>query len=158
VRDRVVQCAIKNLLEPIFEATFWHVSYGFRPGRGCHGALEHIRMTMRPRATASDGRRHATPYAWVIEGYIQGCFDNISHHHLMTRVRTRIGDLKVTRMLGYFLKAGVLSEGFLLPTKHLHASRWNYFPVAREYSPRRDRGAIRALDPPPHKDAGPPTV
>ena len=51
VRDRVVQCAVKNILEPIFEAGFWHVSYGFRPGRGCHGALEHIRMSMRPRAT-----------------------------------------------------------------------------------------------------------
>ena len=50
VTDRVVQCAIKQVLEPIFEAGFWHVSYGFRPGRGCQGALEHIRMTIRPRA------------------------------------------------------------------------------------------------------------
>jgi RNA-directed DNA polymerase len=49
VRDRVVQCAVKNILEPIFEAGFWHVSYGFRPGRGCHGALEH-RFSESPRA------------------------------------------------------------------------------------------------------------
>ena len=83
VRDRVVQCAVKNILEPIFEAGFWHVSYGFRPGRGCHGALEHIRMCMRPRATAEDGRRQRTPYQWVIEGDIRGCFDNIDHHQLM---------------------------------------------------------------------------
>jgi RNA-directed DNA polymerase len=72
VRDRVVQCAVKNILEPIFEASFWHVSYGFRPGRGCHDALEHIRMSMRPRAKAEDGRRQRTPYQWVIEGDIKG--------------------------------------------------------------------------------------
>ena len=116
VRDRVVQCAVKNILEPIFEAGFWHVSYGFRPGRGCHGALEHIRMSIRPRAKAEDGRRQRTPYQWVIEGDIKGCFDNIDHHQLMTRVRTRIADGKVTRLIAQFLKAGVLSDGFLLPT------------------------------------------
>lgn len=75
VTDRVVQGAVKNLLEPIFEAQFWHVSYGFRPGRGCHGALEHIRMTMRPTAKAEDGRRRRAPYQWVIEGDIKGCLD-----------------------------------------------------------------------------------
>jgi group II intron reverse transcriptase/maturase len=116
VTDRLVQCAIKNLLEPIFEATFWHVSYGFRPGRGCHGALEHIRTAIRPRATASDGRHQRAPYQWVIEGDIRGCFDHIDHHRLMQRVRARIGDVKVTRVVGLFLKAGVLEEGFLLPT------------------------------------------
>src|SRR5438128_268068 len=63
---------VKHLLEPIFEARFWHVSYGFRPGRGCHGALEHLRMAMRPRAKGNDGRRHRTPYHWVIEGDIKG--------------------------------------------------------------------------------------
>ncbi|HEY0522828.1 MAG TPA: group II intron reverse transcriptase/maturase [Stellaceae bacterium] len=116
VRDRVVQGAVKNLLEPIFEATFWHVSYGFRPGRGCHGALEHIRMTMRPRAKADDGRRQRKPYQWIIEGDIKGCFDHIDHHKLMQRIRTRISDVKVARLLGRFLKAGVLTDGIVLPT------------------------------------------
>jgi len=61
VKDRVVQCAIKQIMEPLFEARFWHVSYGFRPCRSCHGALEHIRMTMRSMAkakTESDMRCH----------------------------------------------------------------------------------------------------
>jgi group II intron reverse transcriptase/maturase len=116
VRDRVVQGAVKNLLEPIFEASFWHVSYGFRPGRGCHGALEHIRMAMRPRAKAGDGRRHRTPYQWIIEGDIRGCFDHIDHHRLMQRIRARISDGKVTRLVGSFLKAGVLQDGVVLPT------------------------------------------
>jgi len=116
VRDRVVQCAVKNILEPIFEAGFWHVSYGFRPGRSCHGALEHIRISMRPRAKAEDGRRQRTPYQWVIEGDIKGCFDNIDHHRLMKRVRARVTDGKLTRLIAQFLKAGVLSDGFLLPT------------------------------------------
>lgn len=110
VKDRVVQAAVKQVLEPIFEAQFWHVSYGFRPGRGCHGALEHIRMTMRPRAKAADGKRHAMPYQWVIEGDIKGCFDNIDHHRLMQRIRRRIGDRRVNRLLVRFLKAGVLRE------------------------------------------------
>jgi group II intron reverse transcriptase/maturase len=116
VRDRVVQCAVKNILEPIFEAGFWHVSYGFRPGRGCHGALEHIRLSMQPRAKAEDGRRQRTPYQWVIEGDIKGCFDNIDHHQLMKRVRARVTDGKVTRLIAQFLKSGVLADGFLLPT------------------------------------------
>ena len=61
VTDRVVQSAVKQLLEPILEARFRHVSYGFRPGRGCHGALEHIRMTLRPRRVSKlDGLRHET--------------------------------------------------------------------------------------------------
>lgn len=76
VTDRVVQSAVKQLLEPILEARFRHVSYGFRPGRGCHGALEHIRMTLRPRRVSKlDGLRHETPYQWVIEGDIKGCLD-----------------------------------------------------------------------------------
>jgi retron-type reverse transcriptase len=53
---------------------------------------------------------------WVIEGDIKGCFDNIDHHRLMERVRARITDGKVTRLIAQFLSAGVLSDGFLLPT------------------------------------------
>lgn len=116
VKDRVVQCAIKQIMEPLFEAHFWHVSYGFRPGRGCHGALEHIRMAMRPRVKAEDGKRHVMPYQWVIEGDIKGCFDNIDHHHLMDRVRKRVGDRKLNLAIVQFLKAGVLSEEQFLRT------------------------------------------
>jgi RNA-directed DNA polymerase len=73
-------------------------------------------MSIRPRTKASDGRRQRAPYQWIIEGDIKGCFDQI-HHHLLTKcVRAPVGDLKVTRLVRQFLKAGVLEEGFLLPT------------------------------------------
>jgi len=116
VKDRVVQGAIKLLLEPIFEAQFWPVSYGFRPGRSTHGALEHIRMAIQPRKRAPDGHRRRLPYAWVIEGDIKGCFDNINHHHLMDRLRARVADRHVTRLLGQLLRAGVLTEDQFLRT------------------------------------------
>jgi len=56
------------------------------------------------------------PYPWVIEGDIKGCFDNINHHHLMNRMRTRVADRRVTRLVGQFLKAGVLAEDQFLRT------------------------------------------
>jgi RNA-directed DNA polymerase len=116
VKDRVVQGAIKTLLEPIFEAQFWHVSYGFRPGRNTHGALEHIRMALLPRKRDRDGHRTGLPYSWIIEGDIKGCFDNLSHHPLLTRLRARVADRKMVRLVGRFLKAGVLAEDQFLRT------------------------------------------
>src|SRR5262249_36339351 len=107
VRDRVVQAAVKNILEPIFEADFYPVSYGFRPGRGAHGALEHLRLLLRPKEAATETNR--LPYQWAIEVDIKGCFDNIDQHGLMVRIRRRIGDAKVNRLILAFLKAGVLS-------------------------------------------------
>lgn len=117
VKDRVVQSAIKTFLEPIFEAQFWHVSYGFRPGRSAHGALENIRATIQPRKRDADGHRTRLPYPWVIEGDIKGCFDNINHHLLMDRVRARVSDRRVTRLIGQFLKVGVMSEEQFFRTK-----------------------------------------
>ena len=73
-------------------------------------------MTMRPRKRETDGRRHRTPYQWVIEGDIKGCFDHIDHHLLMDRLRQRIADRKMTRLVLQFLKAGVLSEEQFLRT------------------------------------------
>ena len=116
VKDRVVQAAVKLLLEPIFEAQFWHVSYGFRPGRSAHGALEYIRRAALPQKRDKDSRRNGMPYAWVIEGDIKGCFDNINHHHLMDRLRARVADRHVTRLVGRFLKAGVMAEDQFLRT------------------------------------------
>jgi RNA-directed DNA polymerase len=105
VKDRVVQAALKDILEPIFEADFFPCSYGFRPGRSVHAAIELLRRQLRPRG--SDRR---PPYQWAVEGDIKGCFDNIDHHGLMNRVRRRVGDTKVNRLVVGFLKAGVLSE------------------------------------------------
>ncbi|MCP3994760.1 MAG: group II intron reverse transcriptase/maturase, partial [bacterium] len=111
VKDRVVQAAVKNIMEPIFEADFFPTSYGFRPGRSVHAALEHLRQLLRPK-TISTGKEtlRRLPYQWAIEGDIKGCFDNIDHHAVMVRVRRRIGDRKLTRLVLAFLKAGVLAE------------------------------------------------
>ncbi|MBF0148378.1 MAG: group II intron reverse transcriptase/maturase [Magnetococcales bacterium] len=111
VKDRVVQAAILQILEPIFEAEFLPVSYGYRPGKSCRDALEHIRNAIRPtgKNTKTDWRR--PPYQWVIEGDIKGCFDNIDHHSVMTRLRRRVKDKKVNRTVLAFLKAGILHKG-----------------------------------------------
>jgi RNA-directed DNA polymerase len=109
VKDRVVQAALKNILEPIFEAEFFPVSYGFRPGKSVHGALERIRVLLRPKI-GKPGQEQRLPYQWVVEGDIKGCFDNIDHHGLMNRVRQRVNDPKVNRLIVAFLKAGILSE------------------------------------------------
>jgi len=113
VKDRVVQAAMKNILEPIFEADFFPTSYGFRPGRSAHGAIEHLRILMHPTATAIRAGNGAS-YQWAIEADIKGCFDNIDHHKLMIRIRRRVGDAKVNRLIVAFLKAGVLADGLFL--------------------------------------------
>lgn len=103
--DRLVQMALKNVLEPIFEADFYTTSYGFRPNRSVHDALATIQRNLI--ATKAGPPR----VAYVIEGDIKGCFDNIDHHLLMERVRLRVSDKKVLRLILAFLKAGVMAEG-----------------------------------------------
>jgi RNA-directed DNA polymerase len=116
LKDRIVQCAVKQIIEPLFEARFWQVSYGFRPGRSCHGALEHIRRALTSANVAKDGKRHANPCPWVIEGDIKGCFDNLSQHQILERIRRRCGDRKVIRLIRAFLKAGILAEDQFIRT------------------------------------------
>ncbi len=100
VRDRVVQAALKLVLEPIFEADFEPCSYGFRPRRRAHDAVaEMVHLTT--------GTRN---YEWLLEGDIEACFDSIDHRALTDRVRRRIGDKRVVALVKAFLKAGVLSE------------------------------------------------
>ena len=117
VKDRVVQAALLQVLEPIFEADFLAVSYGFRPKRACRDALEHIRISISPAWKKEDTDWPRPPYEWVIEGDIKGCFDNIDHHVAMARLRRRVRDRKVCRVVLAFLKAGILSEGAFQRTK-----------------------------------------
>ena len=96
VADRVVQASLKLVLEPIFETDFSDSSYGFRPGRRAQDAIEDIRKFAR------EG------YEWVFEADIAACFDEIDHSALLQRVRGRIGDTRILRLVKAFLKAGVL--------------------------------------------------
>ena len=89
--DRLVQMALKLILEPIFEADFYPTSYGFRKGRSTHDALAKIQKSLHPT------KRGPSVYAHVIEGDIKGCFDAIDHHVMMERVRRRISDRKAIR-------------------------------------------------------------
>ncbi|MGH3671667.1 MAG: group II intron reverse transcriptase/maturase [Pseudonocardiaceae bacterium] len=98
IADRVVQAALKEVLEPIFEADFLPVSYGFRPMRRAHDAVAEIHYY---------GSRG---YQWVVDADIEACFDSISHSALMARVRRRVTDKRVLRLVKAFLKAGVLTE------------------------------------------------
>jgi len=96
--DRVVQAALKLVLEPIYEADFKPYSYGFRPRRRAQDAIAEIYYL----ATRT--------YEWVFEADIKACFDEISHSALMDRVRSRTGDKRVLALVKAFLKAGVLTE------------------------------------------------
>jgi RNA-directed DNA polymerase len=97
VTDRVVQAALKLVLEPIFEADFQPCSYGFRPNRRAQDAIAEIQML----ATSS--------YEWVVEADIRACFDEIDHIALMDRFRRRIKDKRICALVKAFLKAGVMT-------------------------------------------------
>lgn len=98
IADRVVQAALKLVLEPLFEADFQPVSYGFRPLRRAHDAISEINHF---------GTRG---YRWVLDADIEACFDSISHAALMDRLRVRVKDKRVLRLVKAFLKAGILTE------------------------------------------------
>jgi RNA-directed DNA polymerase len=98
VADRVVQAALKLVLESIFEIDFEPVSYGFRPARRAHDAIAEIHLF----GTAG--------YRWVLDADIEACFDRIDHTALMDRVRRRVKDKRVLRLVKAFLKAGILTE------------------------------------------------
>lgn len=105
LRDRLVQMALKIILEPIFEAGFYPGSYGFRRGRSTMDAVSMIQRRLNPT------RWGRTQVTHVIEGDIKGCFDNVDHHVLMEQIRRRIGDKKVLSLLHSLLKAGLMAEG-----------------------------------------------
>jgi RNA-directed DNA polymerase len=98
IADRVVQAALMLVLEPIFEADFLPVSYGFRPNRRAHDAIAEIHLF------GTHG------YRWVLDADIEACFDRISHSALLDRVRARVKDKHVVALVKAFLKAGIMTE------------------------------------------------
>jgi RNA-directed DNA polymerase len=144
VRDRVVQGAVRHVIEPIFEKEFAAHSYGFRPGIGCKDALRRVDHLMK------DG------YVYIVDADLKSYFDTIPHDRLMNRLRARIGDGRVLALIESFLKAGImeglkewepetgapqgavlsplLSNIYLDPLDHLMASRgWEMVRYADDF-------------------------
>jgi RNA-directed DNA polymerase len=96
VRDRVVQSALKMVIEPIFEREFAQQSYGFRPGRGCHDALRRVEGLLK------------SGYLHVVDIDIKGYFDAIPRERLMGLVEERVADGRVLGLIEAFLKQGVI--------------------------------------------------
>jgi RNA-directed DNA polymerase len=100
IMDRCHQARVRNALEPEWEARFESRSYGFRPGRGCHDAIESLFNTLRGKSAR----------VWILDADLAGAFDNIDHEHLLTT----IGDFPARRMVAGWLKAGIfeVEKGF----------------------------------------------
>lgn len=95
--DKLVQEALKLVLESIYEPVFLECSHGFRPGRGCHTALKQAKNRFM-------GAR------WFIEGDIKGCFDNINHEALIGFMKQKIADARIIKLIYKFLKAGYMEN------------------------------------------------
>ena len=105
VRDRVAQEVLRQLLSPLFERLFHDDSYGFRPGRNCHQAVERVLQL------------HRQGHVHVLDADIKGFFDNIPHTVIMAGVAAEVADGNILDLIERFLKAGVMEDGVFRPTK-----------------------------------------
>jgi RNA-directed DNA polymerase len=105
VRDRVAQEVLRCLLSPIFEAKFHNHSYGFRPGRSCHNAVQ------QALELGKQG------YQWVLDADISGFFDHLSHTAIMRELSDVVADGNILRLVEKFLRAGVIEDGTFRPTQ-----------------------------------------
>jgi group II intron reverse transcriptase/maturase len=106
LEDKIVQQAARTVLECIYEQDFLGFSYGFRPGRSCHQALDALFVGITKRKVN-----------WILDADIRGFFDNISHEWLMKFLEHRIADRRMLRLLKKWLRAGVSEDGEWSPTK-----------------------------------------
>lgn len=105
IEDKIVQMAVVMLLTPVYEAEFLGFSYGFRPGRGQHDALDALAYGIKSRSVA-----------WILDADIRAFFDTISHTWLIRFVEHRIADKRVVRLIAKWLKAGVMEKGTRIRT------------------------------------------
>jgi RNA-directed DNA polymerase len=104
VRDRVAQEVVRHLLHPIFEPLFHEASYGFRPGRNCHQALERVL------------KLHEEGFRDILDADIDGFFDNLLHKLIKEAVAAQVADGNILNLIEKFLRCGVMEEGVFKPT------------------------------------------
>jgi len=98
VRDKVVQTALKMVIEPIFEHEFMDTSFGFRPGLGCKDALRNVERLLK------------AGYSWVVDADLKSYFETIGHERLMNEVQQRISDSRILDLIRGFLKQQILED------------------------------------------------
>jgi group II intron reverse transcriptase/maturase len=103
VVDRLIQQALHQVLQPIFEPTFSDASYGFRPGRNAHQALRQARQYV------AQGKR------WVVDMDLEKFFDRVNHDLLMSKLAAKIGDARVLTLIRRYLQAGMMADGLVQP-------------------------------------------
>ena len=106
IEDKVVQAAVVAILTPVYEAEFLGLSYGFRPGRGQHDALDALTVGIKTRKVN-----------WVLDADIAKFFDTISHERLVKLIEHRIGDPRIVRLIQKWLKVGVLEDGIRIASE-----------------------------------------
>jgi len=104
VRDRVAQEVLRRLLSPVFEPLFHDASFGFRPGRNCHGAIARVL------------EYHESGDWFVLDADIQGFFDNLPHKVIVAAVAAEVADGNILRLIERFLRSGVMENGVFKPT------------------------------------------
>ena len=118
LEDKIVQKGIARILEAIYEADFLDCSYGFRPNRGCHQALNAVDKTIMTK-----------PVKHVIEADIKGFFDNVSHTWMIEFLQVRINDPSFLLLIRRFLKAGYMDAGMFVTTERGTPQGGNLSPV-----------------------------
>ena len=103
VVDRLIQQALHQVLQPIFEPTFSEASYGFRPGRNAHQALRQARQYV------AQGKR------WVVDMDLEKFFDRVNHDLLLSKLAAKIGDARVLKLIRRYLEAGMMADGVVQP-------------------------------------------
>lgn len=116
--DKIVQLALKKVIEAVYEPRFLECMYGFRPKRGCHDAIKRLNYIIEKQKTN-----------WVYDADIKGYFDNLNHEWIMKTLGVHICDPNIMRLVSRFLKAGIMEQGVYKDTEEGAIQGGNLSPL-----------------------------